>query len=205
MPEQPFSSTHDRMVSTMKYGDPVNPYEMIETPIGRMEAWRAAAIMTGATSAINSVMNDSAARFDQVRADTVGFIEELKGREANIRTREDAVSQRERAVLDLVGGASMLLDRLERYRSDQERFAEEPPLPPGEEPPTSDEEMQPTGHLHEVEAPQDPDLEGTEDEELPPELAKLEPEDPPPPRGSVFPQPTAISLHAADPRQQEED
>jgi hypothetical protein len=198
----PAMSSRDKYIndvaSRIASGDPIKQEEIIDTPVGRMEKWRADSILIGVTSGVEECLRATQTRFDQVRADTAGFVNTLKDREQQVSAREDAVSTRERAVLDLVGGASKLLDRLERHRADAEKFAEEPALPPGEEPPTSDEEMQPTGHLHEVPAKEEPELEGTEDEELPPELAKLEPEKPPEPRGSVFPQPTAISLNSEE-------
>jgi hypothetical protein len=73
------------------------------------------------------------------------------------------------------------------------------PTPPGDEPPaTSDEHTAPAGDLHSVEPVHEPELEASEDEELPPELACLLPEEPPEPRGSVYPQPVAISLNAEE-------
>ena len=126
-----------------------------------VEKWRADFILIGVTSGVEECLRETQARFDQVRADTAGFVNTLKDRERQVSAREDAVSARERAVLDLVGGASKLLDRLERHRADAEKFAEEPPLPPGEEP-AQDELMQPCGHLHEVPAKEEPDLDDPE-------------------------------------------
>jgi hypothetical protein len=188
-----------------------------------MEAWRADTLYTGGISGLSSCLEDTLARFAQVRADTANFVTTLQQREQQVSAREDAVARRERAVLDLVGGASALLDRLERYRGDQERFAEEPATPPGditsgdpsgshddstdpapgEEPPREADDIVPRAALpadHPEEELLDPedleDPEGTEDEWLPPALAELEPEKPPEPSGTVFPSPTAVSLNS---------
>jgi hypothetical protein len=201
-----------------------DPMELIDNPLGggRVEAYRADALMVGGISGLNSCLEDTMARFDQVRADTANFVTTLQEREQQVSAREDAVARRERTVLDLVGGASALLDRLERYRSDQEKFAEEPATPPGditsgdpsgshddntdpapgEEPPREADDIVPQAALP-VDHPEEelPDLEdledpeATEDEWLPPALANLEGNKSPEPSGSVHPQPIAISLN----------
>jgi hypothetical protein len=34
-------TTHDdALINRIKYSDPVNPFELLETPWGQMEAWR---------------------------------------------------------------------------------------------------------------------------------------------------------------------
>ena len=211
---------YDDLVDRVR--DKRDPFEVIDTPIGKMEAWRADTLYTGGISGLDACLQDTLARFDQVRADTANFVTTLQEREQQVSAREDAVARRERAVLDLVGGASALLDRLERHRADQERFAEEPATPPGditsgdpsgshdntdpapgEEPPRETDDIVPQAALpadHPEEEFLDPedleDPEATEDEWLPPALAELEPEKPPEPSGTVFPSPTAVSLNS---------
>jgi hypothetical protein len=216
---------YDDLVDRVR--DKRDPFEVIDTPIGKMEAWRADTLYTGGISGLDACLQDTLARFDQVRADTANFVTTLQEREQQVSAREDAVARRERAVLDLVGGASALLDRLERYRSDQEKFAEEPATPPGDITSDSDpsgshgntdpapgtdpareaddivpQAALPADHLEEeyLDPEELEDPEATEDEWLPPALANLEGNKPPEPRGSVFPSPVAISLNA-----QEED
>ena len=211
---------YDDLVDRVR--DKRDPFEVIDTPIGKMEAWRADTLYTGGISGLDACLQDTLARFDQVRADTANFVTTLQEREQQVSAREDAVARRERAVLDLVGGASALLDRLERYRSDQEKFAEEPATPPGDitsgdssgshdntapgepgEHPSREADdivpraALPVDHPEEELDPEDlEDPEATEDEWLPPALAELEPEKPPEPSGTVFPSPTAVSLNS---------
>jgi hypothetical protein len=222
----PAMSSREKYINDVveRMRNPINPNEIIESPLGKMEAWRVDSMMVGSNSGLNSCLEETLARFDQVRADTANFVTTLQEREQAVSAREDAVTRRERAVLDLVGGASALLDRLERYRSDQERFAEPPATPPGDitsgdpsgshgntDPaPRTDPAREahdivpqaapPADHPEEELDPEDlEDPEATEDEWLPPALANLEGNEPPERRGSVL-QPVAISLNA-----QEED
>jgi hypothetical protein len=55
-----------------KYADPQDPWEIIDTPWGRMEAWRASTMATGTMGSLQSVYeivkNDSASVQDRIAA-----------------------------------------------------------------------------------------------------------------------------------------
>ena len=93
-----------------------NPYELIPSPWGEMERWRADALATGELSALTALT-------EQVRNDAAGIHARLDARERELQARSDAISARElqHAVsvtnfVDFVGKASVLFDRL-RARS----------------------------------------------------------------------------------------
>ena len=116
------------------HGDPSgeDPFEIIDSPYGQLERWRARALATGAvgaTVALNKkVRNNFAARMDAIAS-----------REAALTAKADALDQRERQigvlaaqVADMAGRLATRWDALEQRRADAEREAEDPlPLPPG--------------------------------------------------------------------------
>jgi len=184
-----------------------NPFETVETPFGEMERWRAEAMLIGTTSGIQDVyrtIRDDAAA-SQARADAE------QAREALITHVCDQITELSRRFDNL---EARLNEAEDKRRSDaqaaREAEAEDPlDLPPdlaeyqAAEPPApiGDEALAPGGELHAVAAKEpDPDLPsvvGDDDDnigDLPEELE--DPPDPvPEPRGSVYPQPTAISLN----------
>ena len=188
--------------SANNYENPNDPWKLIDSPFGEMEQWRADALTIGGLGAFSTYMRDTITKFDRFRTDSISFVDSLQRRDADLRAREQAVTARERGVADLMGKTAQLLDRINKRLGDAEKFSEEPATPPGADdilpPETLPVEEEP--ELEDPEEEHDPELSDstnriTGDEELPPELAKLEPKETPPSRGSVFPQPIAISLN----------
>ena len=126
----------------IRYSDPVDPWEMLDTPWGHMPAWKAATYATGTTEAAMRA-------YEQVRNDSASIVARHDAREAALNARQDSLDARERQLavnttqfVDFVGKASVLFHKIQKARADAE---EEPlPLPPGhksEEPePTLNEE-----------------------------------------------------------------
>ena len=184
-----------------------SPYDLVDTPFAteKIEAWRAQSIATGASGALAAFHR----LYEMVRndaADASARADEAQAREALVKHLCDQVAAMQERI-------NRLADALEeRQRSDeaaaqhQRRFDEEPiTLPPDlseyqtRTPPAKigDETHQPGGELHAIAAKEEPSAGDPLDDnvgDLPKELE--EPPDPvPEPRGSVYPQPTAISLN----------
>jgi hypothetical protein len=177
------------MSSREKYAD-INQHELIDTPIGRIERWRADAVLTGETSAAQEYMKQFQQQFAQLRADSIDLKEAMEQWASELTAREDALNERAQAVADFAGRAAQFYERTESLFNKLKAEAEEGPIPtpPGDEPSaTSDVHTAPAGDLHSVEPVHEPELEGSEDEELPPELPRSLPEEPPEPHGSVYP------------------
>ena len=104
--------------------------ELVDTPSGRMERWRADALLVGETSGLTALSK-------QVQTDAVAVIDDIEAREEALSAREQACDERERAhavsvaqFVDFVGKASVLFDRIQKARADQ---MEEPiAAPPNE-------------------------------------------------------------------------
>jgi hypothetical protein len=191
--------------------NPSNPWELVRTPFGEMEQWRASAMTCGSVGALSDYMRDTISRFDRFRNDSASFVDTLIERERALSAREDVVTKRETVLADLMGRTAQLLDRVERRVGDAEKFDEPIDLPgeasaPGEAsddaasselPTPTDAHVAQSGELHDVPAKEDPEL--TADEGfLPEELELQTPTSPAPaarPRGSAFPQPIAVSLN----------
>jgi hypothetical protein len=178
-----------------------DPFELVDSPWGHIERWRASTLATGTMGALaqvyNMVRNDAAevaARADAMEA-RKGFVQHLCDQVAEMQQR-----------------INTLADALEaRHKADAERaardaFEQEPlALPPGD-PPGADPAIAadlnggshiPGGELHDVPAKSElpePPLQADQGGDLPEELEDL-PEPPEPPRGKVYPQPIAISLN----------
>jgi hypothetical protein len=172
-----------------------DPYELIPSPYGVMERWRAAAMSTGEVSGLSALS-------DWVKNDTVAKLDGIEERERAVSAREDAISARERVhavnvanFVDFVGKASALFDRLDKLHADQEREAEDPlTLPPGapsevsKEPELAPEDDThiPGGELHDIPAKA---LETSDQTEFP---------DPELPRPPVQQQPISAGLDAEE-------
>jgi hypothetical protein len=184
-------------MSASNYENTNDPWKLIDSPFGTMEQWRADALTIGGMGAYSDYMRQTIARFDRFRNDSISFVDALKCREANITAREDAVEQREQIVSDLMGKAAQLLDRINNQLSDAEKFAEPISLPPGDDSPgeqrEADDNAEPGLSTSPGKEPEPSLPVPTTDEELPQELARLEPEEHEPP-GTVQQQPTSISL-----------
>jgi hypothetical protein len=209
-----------------------NPFEMIDSPWGRIECWRASTLATGTMGALaqvyEMVRNDAAelqektVAFDAKKASVLRTVNKL----LNFMSRVDALTSRVEA----------LEAKRKADEATQREFEEEPlTLPPdiseyqASAPPAEigDETHEPGGELHSIAAKEEeppselpePPLEteidaggvplsygnvplsyvrgGPKDQagDLPEELEQGLPDPPPEPRGSVYPQPTAISLN----------
>jgi hypothetical protein len=191
-------------MSSANYEPPANQGEFVENQFSEhpMERWRSDAMTVGVTSAMEAYMRDTIGKFNRFRADTTSFVDSLIATKQALTAREDAVAQRERVVADLMRKAAQLLDRINKRLGDAEKFSEEPATPPGADdilpPETLPLEEEP--ELEDPEEQDDPELSDstngiTGDDELPPELAKLEPKETPRSHGSVFSQRVAISLN----------
>lgn len=139
----------------IRYIDPQDPWEMLDTPWGRMEAWRASTLATGRMGV-----------FEQVRADAIAAEAkrtDIEEREQAIAVREQAADARERQLAvsaarlrDAISRADGQWDRIEQARTDQERELAEPLVEPPStmsklpEPslPLADDTHVPTGDLH---------------------------------------------------------
>lgn len=65
-----------------------NPMELVDTPSGRMERWRADALLTGEVSGLTALS-------EQVRNDGASIHAHLDAREAELNAREDSITARE--------------------------------------------------------------------------------------------------------------
>ena len=184
-----------------------NPYEILDTPLGTMERWKAETMFIGTTSGAQHVLADiradaaeAAARADAEQARSAltahlcDQITELSRRFDNLEARLNEAEDKRRSDAQAAREAEAE-DPLDLPPDLAEYQAAEPPAPIGDEAPA------PGGELHAVAAKEpDPDLPsvvGDDDDnigDLPEELE--DPPDPvPEPSGSVYPQPTAISLN----------
>lgn len=153
------SSQHDT-ANRILYADPVDPYEMLNTPWGHIPAWKAATIATGSMGVYETVRNDAVAA--QAKLD------DLAVREQAVTARERTADARDRAFKDAVAKfmdrAAPIVDRMEQARADQQREPEEPlanspgaPGDPNKPPQPADDIHAPTGDLHAVPAKEDPE------------------------------------------------
>ena len=175
-----------------------NPFELIDTPLGTMERWRAEAMLIGSTSGIQDVYRTirddasaAAARADEAQAQRT-LIQHVLDQITEFERRFDAHVAR-------------LAEAEAKRRADENaarEFEEEPlSLPPGDPPgadpvvaadqPTDD----PPGISKDPGELPEPSLE-LEDSlgDLPEKLRDL-PDPVEPPKGKVYPQPIAISLN----------
>jgi hypothetical protein len=139
-----------------------NPMELVPTPSGPMERWRADALLIGETSALTDLLK-------QVHSDAAEAIDDIEAREAKCASREEACAARERAlgvtaaqVVNFIGRAAALFDKLQEARTDAERQQAEPIAhPPGSPVPGSDDAPAhtPGGELHVIQA-KDPEQHG---------------------------------------------
>jgi hypothetical protein len=106
---------------THSYDPDKNPFELVDSPSGPMERWRADALLVGETSALTELIK-------QVHNDSVSVHARYDAREAELNARADALDERERQigvmaaqVADLAGQLSVRWDKLQKTRADQER------------------------------------------------------------------------------------
>jgi hypothetical protein len=173
-----------------------NPFEIIDSPWGHIERWRASTMSTGTMGALAQV-------YDIVRADAdaaVARVEETKARKALVQHLCDQIAAMQRRI-------NTLADALEaRHKADAEReererqFEEEPlSLPPGNTELELEREPDPPeltadDTLHELEGKgelPDPPLGAEADQVEFEQPGELEAQ---PPSASVVPQPIAVEL-----------
>jgi hypothetical protein len=194
-------------MSSHLYENPPDPWQMIDTPFGRMEAWRASTLMTGRMGATHDFMQQAMQQFEQLRNDSVTLKDELTTWASELTAREEALNERTQAVVDFAGRTAEFYERTETLYNQLKAEAEEEPIeaPPGtsQEPePVVDTEAhgpEPTGDLHDIppkEGPTTEDNEGDVPAELELEEGSSELTEPPEPSGTAYPQPTAISLNS---------
>jgi hypothetical protein len=205
--------THDPRLPTLE--QIINPYELVDSPFaeGKIEAWRAQSIATGASGAL-AAMHQLYQMVRNDAADAAARADEAKSREALVAHLCDQVAAMQERI-------NRFADALEaRQRADEDKARqqhrldeEEITLPPDlsgyqtRKPPAAigeDDTHIPGGELHSVPAKEEPSLELEDPElelensdnigDLPPELVEA-PGPVPEPKGSVYPQPTAISLN----------
>jgi hypothetical protein len=174
-----------------------DPFELINTPFSEvpLERWRAEAMAGGAMGALQNV-------YDMVRADSAAQTaraDATEARNALIQHLCEKVDEFQRRFDDLEARFAEAEDKRRADETAAREFEEEPlALPPGDPPDPSlleDAASAPSGELHIVAPKEEPSVEDTDNVgDLPKELE--DPPDPvPEPRGSVYPQPTAISLN----------
>src|SRR5262249_1929549 len=157
-----------------------DPFELVDSPWGTIEAWRASTMATGTMGALAQVAaiarNDAA----ELQEKTVAF-----------DAKKASVLRTVNKLLNLMSRVAALTSRVEaleaKRRADeqaQHQFEEPIEEPPGTEEPQVDDTHAPGGELHALVPEPALELEGDEAEfELP------EPKDP---TGTVVPEPTAI-------------
>ena len=160
-----------------------DPWEIIDTPWGEMEAWRASTLATGTIGCLTQVaaivrndvaeLQEKTVAFDAKKASVLRAVNKL----LNFMSRVEALTSR--------------VEALEAKRKADEAAAREfeEPIeePPGTEEPQVDDTHAPGGELHAL-VPE-PSL------ELEADQAEFELPEPMDPTGTVIPQPIAISLN----------
>jgi len=171
-----------------------SPFDIIDTPWGHIERWRASTLATGSMGALSSV-------YDIVRADAAASqarADAEQAREALTEHLCNQVTELSRRFDDLEARLTAAEDKRRADEAAQRRLDEEeielPPdfdrpqdLPPAK---IEDEAAMPGGELHSIVPKEEPPLDDSEGD-LPPELVE-EPEPVPEPKGSVLPPPTAL-------------
>jgi hypothetical protein len=201
--------THDARLPTLEEVMNGSPFDIVDSPWGHIERWRASTLATGTMGALSNV-------YDIVRSDSAAFAaraDEAEARNALIQHLCEKVDEFQRRFDD---HEARLAEAEDARRADQaaaHRFDEEPlTLPPDISekqslaPPAElgahssarvGDDTHQSGEEPPSELPEPPlDLEADGDElgDLPEELRDL-PDPTPEPRGTVYPQPTAISLN----------
>jgi len=199
--------THNPRLPTLEAVMNGSPYELVDTPFSKdkMEAWRAQSIATGVGGAL-AAMHQLYQLVRNDAADAAARADEAQAREALVKHLCDQVAEMQERINRLADALEERQRSNEAAAQHQRRFDEEPiTLPPDlseyqtRTPPAKigDETHQPGGELHAIAAKEEPSAGDPLDDnvgDLPKELE--EPPDPvPEPRGSVYPQPTAISLN----------
>jgi hypothetical protein len=175
--------THNAPVPTLEQNMHNNPFELVDSPWGKIEAWRASTLACGTMGALTQVYqmvrNDAAeleektVAFDAKKASVLRTVNKL----INFMSRVDALTAR--------------MEALEAKRKADEQAAREFEEPIEEPPGMGDDTPSPSGELHALPPSEVPEpaleLEGDE--------AEFELPGPTDPTGGVIPQPTSIQLN----------
>src|SRR5262249_23687178 len=136
--------THDPHLPTLELVMNGNPFEIIDTPWGQMEAWRASTMATGTMGALA-----------QVAAIVRNDVADLQEKSVAFDAKKSAVLRTVNRLLSFMSRVDALTARMEaleaKHRADEERQREfEEPIeePPGTEEPQADDTQVPGGELH---------------------------------------------------------
>ena len=156
--------SHDARLATLEQVMNHDPFEVIDTPWGKMEAWRASTIATGTMGALAQV-------YKMVRNDAA----ELEKKAAALDAKKSAVLSTVNRLLKFMSRVDALTSRVEaleaKHKADeatQRKLDEEPiELPPDiaeyqtRTPPSEigDETHQPGGELHSIASKEEPSSE----------------------------------------------
>ena len=161
---------HDPRLPTIEEVMTGSPFDIIDTPLGTMERWRASTLATGTMGMFQNV-------YDAIRSDSAALAaraDESEARNALIEHLCAKVGEFEQRFND---HEARLAAAEENRRADQAReaeFNEEPlALPPEPADPTAQDNTnthEPSGDLHTLAAKEEPPEPLAEDEELPSEL-----------------------------------
>ena len=219
--------THDAHLPTIEQIMNGNPFEIVDTPWGKMEAWRASTMATGTMGALAQVAAIVRTDAAELEKKTVAFdakksaVLKTVNRLLSFMSRVDALTTRVEAL-----EAKRKADEVAQRKLDEEEIELPPDIaeyqtrtPPSK---VGDDTHQPGGELHSIAAKEEeqlpePPLEtesnaggvplsygnvtyikGAPKDQagnLPEELEQGLPEPVPEPKGSVYPQPIAISLN----------
>jgi hypothetical protein len=216
----------------LRYTDPPNPHELIDTPWGRMESWRAATMATGEMGAYSQYMTEARAQFAQIRDDSVSILADAQAKIETLQKLQDGTLEILHRLDAFISRAEARACKDAEEREERKRFNEPIPSPPGTEPddapipgPAGDlHSLAPKAGLEEVLASEtEADAGGValsypplplsyvRDQEDPEPLDPDDPEfDPtlhgpvPRPRGATQRDPVGISMHSS-PRVRHED
>ena len=176
----------DRPLHHAHLGDE-NPFDLIDTPWGHIERWRASTLATGTMGALSNV-------YDIVRTDAAASAARAEAHDQLIQHICDKIAEfEERFDAFTTRLAKAEAKRLAADAATHQQQEEELELPPDF---LEDDTHVPSGDLHAVPAKEEPEPALDDDNigDLPEPL--IDPPDPGPgPSGSVYPQPVAISLN----------
>jgi hypothetical protein len=171
-------------------GNPADPWSLVDSPWGQIEAWRASTLATGTMGALTTV-------FDIVRNDAASAAEReatMQNTMSQIMRLCDAIDVLHKRV-DAFAARKEALQLQHRLDAEKQRRLDEEPLvaPPGTtsgDPPTKEDDDPsfghiPTGDLHSIPAKDHPSAAQHD------QSALSEPEDP---TGASIPQPVSPSL-----------
>ena len=179
--------THDPRLPTLEEVMTGSPFDIIDTPWGHIERWRASTLATGTMGALANVyaMVRSDAAASQARADAdqarTALIRDLCTKVDAAHTRLDNLvaelaAEREARRADAARQAKLDEEEIELPPDLQDFQAQEPPRKIED----GDDTHQPGGELHSVEPKEEPELEDPDLEledsdnigDLPPELVE---------------------------------